>query len=173
MIAWLRRHLPLKVLARDIALILLALLILQWARALQLDGRGAAWPVAALAASMLALAGYLLHEWGHLAGALISRASVILPAGVTGAFLFRWDTARNSRRQFFWMASGGFVASLLTVIAYALWLQPVFWADRVALILTALGVLATLVIEVPEFLRVARGGPIPDGAAFVSDAETR
>ena len=48
-----------------------------------------------------------------------------------------------------------------------------FWADRVALILTALGVLATLIIEVPEFLRVARGGPIPDGAAFVSDAETR
>ena len=36
-----------------------------------------------------------------------------------------------------------------------------------ALVLTALGVIATFIVEVPEFMRVARGGPIPNGAAFV------
>lgn len=164
----LRQRIPVHVMARDGMLIALAVGVLLWARALQVADSGWAWPSAGLAALLLALAGYLVHEWGHLCGALISRASVILPPGINQAFLFRWDSDRNNRQQFFWMASGGFVASGLTVVVYLVVLDTAFLADRLALILTALGVLATLIIEVPEFLGVARGGPIPNGAAFVA-----
>lgn len=173
MLTALRRRIPLHVLARDLLVLTLAWNALQWARDLQAGDSTWTWPAAIAAALLLALAGYLVHEWGHLIGALVSRASVILPPGINEAFLFRWDTRRNNRRQFFWMASGGFVASLLTVTGYLLWLDWAWWPDRLALILTALGVLATLIIEVPEFWRVARGGPIPDGAAFVPDTEPR
>lgn len=165
----LANQIPWKVMLRDGALIMLALAVLFWAREVDQPELIWRWPAALLAAALLALVGYLIHEWGHLTGALISRASVVLPAGITDAFLFRWDSARNSRRQFFFMASGGFVASIVTVIGYVLWLDWALLPDRVALILMGLGVLATFIIEVPEFWRVARGGPIPNGAAFVSE----
>jgi hypothetical protein len=51
------------------------------------------------------------------------------------------------------------------VAALAAWLPL-----HVALGLTAAGVLATLVLEVPPFVRVLRNAPLPRGAAYVSDA---
>lgn len=124
-------------------------------------------------ALMTVIVGYLLHEWGHLVGAWLRRSAVEYPATITETlFLFRFDNGRNSRPQFFTMALGGFVSSFITV-ALLFWLLP--WsllASKVALALTVLGVIATLVIEVPEFWRVLRGGPLPDGAAFVTNADS-
>ena len=86
-------------------------------------------------------------------------------------FLFRFDLHRNTRRQFTWMASGGFVSSLLLVVFLVAVLPSGLLATWIALGLTALGVLATFVIEVPEFWGVVvRGGPLPTGAAFVTTA---
>lgn len=125
-------------------------------------------------ALMTVLAGYLLHEWGHLSGALLVRAHVVLPTAFESPFLFRFDLHRNSRRQFTAMALGGFVSSLLFVGLLLLALPLGLLASQVALGLTALGVLATLVIEVPEFWGVViRGGPLPSGAAFVTTASGR
>lgn len=127
-----------------------------------------AWAPAALAALLTAVSGYVLHEWGHLLGALFKRAVFELPATpFETIFLFRFHRDANTRPQFFSMALGGFVASILTVIALLLWLPAGLLATTLALTLTGLGVLATLIIEVPEFWRVARGGPIPSGAAFI------
>jgi len=86
--------------------------------------------------------------------------------------LFRFDNIRNSRKQFFSMALGGFASSIVTVAFLLLVLPWSLLASQIALALTALGVLATLVIEVPEFWRVWRGGPLPTGAAFVSQPLT-
>jgi len=146
--------------ARDSVLVALTLWL--WA------GPPAGIPMAVLAALATTLVGYLAHEWGHLAGCLVGGARFELPAHpFASPFLFKFDRS-SSRPQFFAMALGGFAASILTV-AVLLWLLP--WdalAGQVALALVGLGVGATLAIEVPEFLRVWRGAPLPDGAAFVS-----
>jgi len=130
--------------------------------------------LAALAAVLTTVVGYLVHEWGHLLGALAARASVALPATpFEQLFLFRFDRTANSRPQFFAMALGGFAASILTVAALLIVLPRHTLAGVLALGLVGLGVTATLVIEVPEFWRVWRGAPIPDGAAFVSSPQDR
>lgn len=124
-------------------------------------------------ALMTVLVGYLVHEWGHLLGAWIGGSGFELPATPFETFfLFRFDAARSSRPQFFVMALGGFAASLLMVGLLVAVLPRGVLASWIALTLTALGVLATFIIEVPEFWRVARGGPIPNGAAFVQHPGT-
>lgn len=123
---------------------------------------------AAGAALATAFSGYLLHEWGHWLGAQLRRCAIEYPATPFETFfLFRFRREDNTRGQFFSMALGGFAASILTVIALLLWLPKGVLATQLTLLLTGLGVLATLVIEVPEFWRVWRGGPIPSGAAFI------
>lgn len=120
-------------------------------------------------ALMTVICGYLIHEWGHLIGAWLIRSTFFLPSSVVASpFLFRFDNRRNTRRHFVWMVWGGFVSSALLVAFLLVVLPKELLAAQVALGLTALGVLATIVIEVPEFWRVYRGAPLPSGAAFVS-----
>lgn len=160
-------RLPLNVLLRDLALVAAAVALLVASRSLEGGLSPLRVPVALIAGAMLALVGYLVHEWGHLIAALASRSVVHLPDRIAAVFLFRFDTGVNDRRQFVWMSMGGFVASALVVLLYAAVLSSGALADRVALGLTALGVLATLVLEVPTAWRVLRGGALPEGAAFV------
>ena len=122
-----------------------------------------------LLAAATTLLGYLAHEWGHLLGAVGARARFELPATpFESPFLFRFDRDRNTRRQFFAMALGGFAASIVSVPLFMLLLPSGVLATWITLALVAIGVAATLIIEVPEFWRVWRGGPLPHGAAFVS-----
>jgi hypothetical protein len=149
--------------ARDAVILAITVAVWRWAMTAP-----EAWTPAIFAALLTAVSGYVLHEWGHLLGAMLKRAVFELPATPFETFfLFRFNRDANTRPQFFSMALGGFVASILTVIALLLWLPPGLLATTLALTLTGLGVLATLIIEVPEFWRVARGGPIPSGAAFI------
>lgn len=121
---------------------------------------------------MTVLLGYLLHEWGHLAGAWISRSVVHLPQGaLSSPFLFRFDTGRNNRRQFLAMSAGGFIVSGLVVIVLMLALPMHLLASRIAMSLTLLGVLATFILEIPPAWLVYRGGEMPGGAAFVNASE--
>lgn len=121
-----------------------------------------------LAALFTVLIAYLLHEWGHLVGALLTRSVVHLPDGaLSSPFLFRFDTGRNTRHQFLVMSLGGFIASVLVVLALLMLLPLERLSGRLALGLIALGVLATLVLELPVAWRVYRGSPLPEGRAFV------
>ncbi|WP_428309334.1 hypothetical protein [Hydrocarboniphaga sp.] len=123
-------------------------------------------------AVLTVLCGYLIHEWGHLIGAWLIHSRFFLPESIVASpFLFRFDNLRNTRRHFTWMVWGGFISSALLVIFLLLVLPKDLLAAQVALGLTALGVLATFVIEVPEFWRVLRGAPLPNGAAFMSPPE--
>lgn len=120
-------------------------------------------------ALLTVLSGYLVHEWGHLIGAWLIRSTFFLPEHIAASpFLFRFDNLRNTRRHFTWMVWGGFVSSALLVVFLLVALPKDLLAAQVALGLTALGVIATFVIEVPEFWRVVRGAPLPNGAAFMS-----
>jgi hypothetical protein len=143
-----------------------------WLYTLRLGPAAGFWPVAVnvLTGLVTVIVGYLVHEWGHLAGAGLSASVVELPATpIESAFLFRFNTVRNSREQFCAMSLGGFAASILLVAALLLWLPRGVLATDIALGLVALGVAATLIIEVPGLWRVWRGAPMPSGAAFVTD----
>lgn len=148
---------------------------LLWQRSLQLTTPLSLAGIAlhTITALATAFAGYLLHEWGHLTAAWASNGYFELSRPFETLFLFRFDNLRSTRPQFFCMALGGFGASLLTVIALLVLLPRGVLASQIALALTALGVAATFVIEVPEFLRVWRGAPIPNGAAFLHPGVTK
>lgn len=122
--------------------------------------------VATLTGVMTALCGYLAHEWGHLLGARVARATVHLPARAASVFLFNFDSGRNGRGQFVAMSCGGFLASA-SVLALLIVLLPLdALAGRVALGLAGAGVVATAVLELPPFFRVLRGAPLPRGVAY-------
>lgn len=59
---------------------------------------------------------FLLHEWGHLLGAFATRSVVRAPGSLRGAYLFSYDSKRNSRPQFLVMSFAGFA-----VTGAALW----------------------------------------------------
>lgn len=160
-------NVPYKLLARDLTLLGITLLVWMLSRRLDAELSSMATPVAILAGLMAPVIGFFIHEWGHLIGAWVSH-SVVHPAQkLREVFLFRYDLDQNSREQFLSMGYGGFIASLLFVAALVPLLSLDRLADRIALTVTALGVLATFIIEVPQALRVYRGGPFPNGVAFV------
>jgi hypothetical protein len=164
---------PLHMLARDIVLIAVSFATLIWSHHLQDAGHGASIIVAGIAGVMLPVSGYLVHEWGHLAGCLLSRSVVHFPSTPLAVLLFRYDTGLNDRRQFLAMFWGGFVASVFIVALYFVLLDWRYLADKIALSLTTLGVLATFVLEIPEGWGVYRGKPLPRGAAFVNEQASR
>ncbi|MES0874661.1 hypothetical protein [Sinimarinibacterium thermocellulolyticum] len=160
--------LPLKLLLRDLLIIAAAIVVREASHGLEASGSAAHWPLALVAGALLALAGYLVHEWGHLLGALASRSRVELPDTVAAVFLFKFDVGANDRRQFLWMSAGGFAASAIVVALSLALLSFDRLADGIALVLTGLGVLATAVLELPPAWRVLRGAGLPQqGPAFV------
>ncbi|MDR3418262.1 MAG: hypothetical protein P4L83_18975 [Nevskia sp.] len=145
---------------RDVALVSASAALLRYADQGHTGVEGVPAIVSALAAAlMVVLAAFLLHEWGHLAGAWASGAEVEVLPHPLALFLFRFDEGRNSRRQYQAMSCGGFAASGLTVAFLLATLSFHALADTIALALTAIGVAATLVLEVPPVWRSFRGSP--------------
>jgi len=157
---------------RDLALLGLTLVLWAWDTSLRAQPSSAlSVGVALLTGSMTAVCGYLVHEWGHLMGAWAGGSVVHLPDSAASTFLFRFDSDRNTREQFLRMSWGGFLASGVSIVVLLLVLPLDTGAARVALVLVATGVAATLILEVPPFRRVARGAAIPTGAADRSAAD--
>jgi hypothetical protein len=158
--------------ARDAAIAAATLVVWALDARLRADGGPAvAAGIAAVAAGVLtALCGFLLHEWGHLLGALSSGAVVHPAPRAASVFLFRFDVSRSTRAQFLRMSWGGFAASAVAVALLLAVLPLDALSGQVALGLVALGVIATFVLEIPVAWRVARGGPLPTGAAYASAA---
>jgi hypothetical protein len=160
---------PWKHALRDIGLVLLTLAVWRldaWARA---SGSALEWATAPVAGALTAIAGYLFHEWGHLAAARAAGSVVRLPASAGEIFLFNFNSDRNSSRQFLTMSMGGFIASGISIVFLFAVLPLDTLAGKIALGLVALGVLATAVLELPPFFEVMRGAPLPRGTAYVGD----
>ena len=160
---------PWKMAARDAALVLMTLALWRLDARTRTHGVGLVpLGVAGAAGVMTAVCGYLAHEWGHFAGARLSRSIVHLPTQVAAVFLFNFDSERNSRAQFVAMSCGGLLTSTL-VFAWLLRILPAHAnSSRVALALVGLGLAATMVLEVPIAWRVARGAPLPRGSVYKS-----
>ncbi len=71
----------------------------------------------------VAACAFLMHEWGHLIGALATRSAVRAPERLTSVYLFSFDSRGNSRRQFVVMSFTGFVVTGL-VVAFVFGVLP-------------------------------------------------
>ena len=136
-------------LARDL-LILLLVAALWWAFADLSLGKGLLSDFVGLILGVgLGVCVFLVHEWGHLLGALGTGSQVFAPKSLQSVYLFSFDSKNNTRRQFLIMSISGFaVTGLALVCAYGP-LDGPMQASRVAR--GAIAVLAslTLFIEFP------------------------
>jgi hypothetical protein len=101
---------------------------------------------------LIGTGGYFLHEWGHFAGALITRSRVDRPATLKTVFLFSFDSKRNSKQQFLVMSLTGFLMTAIVTYAFYTFLPDGLLASRVARGLAVLGVFLALFIEAPLLL---------------------
>jgi len=123
---------------------------------------GAKRAAIAIGAGLLtASVGFLMHEWGHLAGAIAAGGVVEEPASLGSPFLFFFNVEASDRRAFLAMSYGGYAGTAIATFAILRLVPRDTPAGRIALAATALGVAATLALEVPTTIRVARGGPLP------------
>lgn len=161
-------------LARDLG-ITAAVLLLWWL----------AWPVAddggALADGLGVVLGigagviaFLGHEWGHLAGALATGARVAAPARLGSAFLFSFDSRRNSQLQFTVMSLSGFaVTGAALYVAYGL-LPDGDFAVRVLRGIVVFSAGLTLFLEVPLLtISLLRGSILAQAEVFPADANQK
>jgi len=140
-----------KLLARDLSI--LAISALAWWSAAPLSaGSGALSDVAGvLLGALFGASAFLVHEWGHLLGALATRSAVQAGASLTSPFVFTFESRKNTRRQFLAMSLTGFAAT--AVVIWAVYLLPDAWlASRVARGLVLFLTLLTIVLEVPLVL---------------------
>jgi len=157
----------LKFVVRDIALLICCALL--WQYALPQAAILNSWlsiPLQVGVALLTTLVGFLVHEWGHLLGALAYRARVYAPHRWYELFLFHFDGRNNDARQFIAMSIGGFIASALVVVVLLTLLPLGTLAGIMALVFGGLGVLATFVLEFPTTWRVMRGAPLPSGFVY-------
>ncbi len=114
----------------------------------------------------VAACAYLIHEWGHLLGALATRSKVGLPERLSAISLFSFDSKRNDRGQFLVMSFSGFaMTGVALAVVYGL-LPEGQLATRVArggvLALTAL----TVFIEFPLVIYAVVRGQLPPVETF-------
>jgi len=126
--------------------------------------------VSILAGLSIGVVAFLGHEWGHAAGSKLSGATIYFAEHATSLFLFTFDTTASTRSQFVAMSMGGYAASAAALVAALVWLPRDQLSGQVGLAVVGIGIVATLVAEVPTTIRVARGGPMPRGHVYRSDA---
>lgn len=138
-----------KMLLRDLAIVGAAAL-LWWLLAGSSAGTG---PVADFTGVLVGLAvglcPFVLHEWGHLLGAVATRSAVQPPVTLATPYLFSFDSKANSRRQFLVMSLGGWIVSAGVAWAIYTQLPPDLLATRVARGVVVLAVGLVILIEVP------------------------
>jgi len=150
-----------KLLARDLTIIALTALI--W----RLGASVSATPgipgdfAGVLAGIAIGASGYLLHEWGHLAGALLSGSAVTPPRSVASGFLFSFDSRANTRGQFLALSFGGWIASLLELWLVYAELPGELFASRVARGVVAGNMLLIVLIEIPLVVYSLVTGRVP------------
>ena len=137
---------------RDATLVAVALLV--WWVAAHASGGAGPWAdfTGVVAGVLVGSTAFVLHEWGHLAGALDPGSVVRGNANLRSSFLFAFDAERNSLRQFLGMSLGGFLVTGLVVWAFYAFLPDDLLASRVARGLALFGVFLGVVLELPLLL---------------------
>lgn len=118
-----------------------------------------------IAGTLYGVAAFVLHEWGHVAGALLGRSHVQVNENLRSPFIFSFEAGDNSLRQFVIMSLGGFGMTALLVAGSYLYLPDAWLATRIArgavLFLATLGI----TLELPLFLYALASRSVPAAAA--------
>lgn len=150
-----------KLLARDLTIVALTALIWRVGASASAEPGMAGDFAGVLAGITIGASGYLLHEWGHLLGALLSGSAVTAPRSVASAFLFSFDSRANTRGQFLSLSFGGWIASGLVLWAVYAVLPGELFASRVARGVVAANVLLIVLIEIPLVVYALVTGRVP------------
>lgn len=92
---------------------------------------------------------FVLHEWGHLVGAVASGSTVVPPTKLATPYLFSFDSKQNSRKQFLAMSFAGWAVSAAVAWAIYALLPGDLLATRVARGVVVLAIGLIVLIEVP------------------------
>ena len=146
---------------------ILALTVVLWVTSVQVNGGTTlATVLSAMAGIGALICAYSFHEWGHLVAALMTD-SVYTPAKrLMSPFLFAYDEKQNGKRQFAIMSLGGFAASAIFLVGFALWMPQDQLAGRIALKGAIVLVSLTVIIEFPIFFRALLGTTLPRTGVF-------
>lgn len=109
---------------------------------------------------------FVLHEWGHLVGALLTKSHVLAPAGLTSVFLFSFDSKLNTRRQFLVMSATGFVMTGLALWGVYALLPDEQLATRVARGLVLFLTTLTVFLEFPAVIWACVRSDLPPVETF-------
>jgi hypothetical protein len=152
---------------RDLAIVATAALVWRYAAALS-AGFGPASDLAGVVAGFLVgLSGFVLHEWGHVLGAVAVGAVVHPNTRLNSGFLFSFDTRTSTLRQFLVMSVGGFVVTgALLLVVYRVLPEPLF-ATRVARGLALFLASLTVLLEFPLVAVALLTGRAPAQAAVL------
>lgn len=151
---------PASLAVRDLLVLSATAWLFRTSRTLDVGGGPFAIGVDVLTGVLIAVSAFYLHEWGHLFGTFLTGGRVDYPSSWRTLFLFKFDD-RNDRRQFLAMATGGFAASGISIAGMLVIFRFEAVTDWVAIVLSILGLIATVVLEFPPFWRVLRGAPVP------------
>ena len=107
-----------------------------------------------------------LHEWGHIWGALRSKADIYPPPHWWYPFIFSLDHTTNSREQFLFVSLPAFAATTIYISAFWFLLPRDQLAGQTALVMGSITASLTVIIEFPLFARVYFGGSLPPVELF-------
>ena len=107
-----------------------------------------------------------LHEWGHVWGAFRCRADLYPPAHWWHPFMFSLDHTSNSRAQFLAVSLPAFAATAVYLTGFLTLLPRDTLAGKTALIMGLVTASLTVLIELPLFAKVYRGGKLPPVELF-------
>ena len=121
----------------------------------------------------LGASAFVLHGWGHLFGALLTRSTIAAPSSLKSVFLFSFDSKKNSRKQFLVMSSTGFLASALCLwIAFA-GLPAQQLATHVARGIVLFFAALTVLLEFPAVLWACVRKDLPPVETFSTERNTQ
>ncbi len=122
------------------------------------------WTIAHVASVANALiAGFVIpstiHEWGHFAGARLSRSvSPVLEEPKRHFFMFDFPMDQNDVRQFMWMSWGGILAPWGLVVLTPIFVPLGMTSGAVLFATIVSRAVAASAFEVPVVLRTGRSG---------------
>jgi hypothetical protein len=150
-----------KLLARDLTIIALTALVWRLAAAPSAHPGMLGDLAGVIAGVLIGVCGYLLHEWGHLFGA-VAAGSVVQPGrSLASGFLFSFDSRASTRRQFIALSLGGWTATALVVWFVYAFLPDGLFASRVARGVVAANVALVVLLEIPLVLYSLLTGRVP------------
>jgi hypothetical protein len=154
-----------KFLARDVAILVVAAIAWPLVSPFTAGSGAVSDMTGVLLGLLVGVCAHLLHEWGHVAGALATGSAFQLSTNLRSPSLFKYESRRNSAAQFLIMSFAGFAPTVFALWAVYALLPSDLLASRVARgSVVFLGFLG-LVLEVPLVLYtlVTRRVPPIDG----------